>query len=354
MEWVDGPFGTVNIPAMNRIVYTLAGAAAAAVALVPLSALAAASPTPSPGLETVLAPPPSGFVELTTSSFNGHFNAHQYAATSTAQASQIENTLNHDGMVDGYGKTWLQRSASHALLEVVIAFTGGKGASDWLTQAEAGDKSDPSYVHSDTMSGLDHYYGGHFSYTSSSTVGDAFVFAKGNDVYEIGAVSAKDDVLNLAMSQTTAQFNAAPNETIPSSQWPENKNSLTGGGGGIGAIFYVLAAVVVIAVIVLVVVLRSRGRGPAMAAATYAPPPMSGAYAGGGGSPPTFAQAAGVPAGVQLSEDGRYWWDGQTWKDAEHEAPPSAQRSSDGTLWWDGKNWRPVPQGGPPPSSSPF
>jgi hypothetical protein len=60
------------------------------------------------------------------------------------------------------------------------------------------------------------------------------------------------------------------------------------------------------------------------------------------GAPPVAA-----PAGVQLSDDGKYWWDGQAWKDASLEAPPSAQRSSDGTLWWDGRNWRPVPQSPP-------
>jgi hypothetical protein len=315
------------MPRMNRSLYGLIAVAA----LVPLSVAAGASPTPSPTLDTVIAPPPSGFAELTTASFHGEFTAHDYATnTGSDKASQIENTLVHDGFVDGFGKSWIQQSANHALVEAVIAFTGGKGASDWLTSAEAGDKSDPSYVHADTMSGIGNYYGGHFSYSSSSTVGDVFVFAKGNDVFLVGAVSQKDDVLSLATSQTTAQYNAAPAETIPSSQWPENQSS--NGSGGFGSFFYILAAVVVIALVVLAVVLRSRRRAPAAA--------MYGAMPGAAmGAPPVAA-----PAGVQLSEDGKYWWDGQAWKDTSVEAPPSAQRSSDGTLWWDGRNWRPVPQ----------
>lgn len=326
---------------MNRFVYSFAIAVAA---LIPVVAVAAPSPTPSPTLDTVLAPPPSGFAELTTSSFHGSFTAHDYATnTGSDKASEIEQTLIHDGYVDGFGKTWIQQSANHAMVELVIAFTGGKGARDWLTQAEAGDKSDPTYVHPDTISGIPNYYGGHFASSTDNTVTDAFVFAKGNDVFEVGAVSQKDDILSLASSQTTSQFNSAPSETIPSSDWPENKTSGSSSGGAVGTIFLVVAAIVVIAIVVLVFMLRSRRRpAPAMYGAMGAP--MAGGPMMGGATPPA------ATSGVQLSDDGKYWWDGQAWKDAEHEAPPSAQRSSDGTLWWDGRNWRPVPQQGPPAS----
>jgi len=321
---------------MNRIVYALLGVAAA---LVPITA--AAAPSPSPTLDQVLAPAPSGFTQLTTSPLTGKFSAHDYATNSGSNTpSDIENTLNTDGFVDGYGKTWVEQSASHALVELVIAFNGGKGAQDWLTSAEAGDKTDPTYKNADTITGIPHYYGAHFASTTDNTFTDAFVFLKGNDVFAIGAASKQDDALSLAQTQTTAQFNAAPNETIPSDQWPENKTSNS--SGGFGSIFYILAAIVVIAVVVLAVILRSRRRSPA--------PAMYGPVAGGPmmGSPPMGMTPAAAPAGVQLSEDGHFWWDGQTWRDAEKEVPPSAQRSGDGTLWWDGKNWRPVPQAQPP------
>lgn len=333
------------MPRMNRVLYA---AVAVLAALIPATAMAA-SPSPTPSLDQVLQPAPSGFTELTTSPLAGHFTAHDYAQNSgVSNPNDVENTLNHDGFVDGYGKTWVQQSASHALVELVIAFTGGKGAQDWLTSAEAGDKSDPTFKHTDSIDGIDHYYGVHFVSTSANTVADAYVFVKGNDVFAIGAESKQDDVLTLAKSQTTSQFNSAPNETIPSSQWPENKTSAA---GGFSAVFYVIAAVVVIVIIVLVAVLRSRRRGPAMATAgsTYAPPMMSGGgYSGGTGAPAVGAP----PAGVQMSDDGRYWWDGQTWKDSEREAPPSAQRSSDGSHWWDGKSWRPVPGQAPPPATT--
>src|SRR5207245_355020 len=78
--------------------------------------------------------------------------------------------------------------------------------------------------------------------------------------------------------------------------------------------------------------LTMRRRGSMTPAMVAAPGAM--------GSPPA--------GGVQMSTDGKYWWDGQNWRDAATETPPSAQRSSDGALWWDGQNWRPVPHAGPP------
>jgi hypothetical protein len=75
------------------------------------------------------------------------------------------------------------------------------------------------------------------------------------------------------------------------------------------------------------------------------------AYAMAGGYPMTEAPGPGEPpASLQMSPDGNYWWDGQTWRDAAHEAPPWAQRSSDGIYWWDGSNWRPVPPAPQPPA----
>jgi hypothetical protein len=43
---------------------------------------------------------------------------------------------------------------------------------------------------------------------------------------------------------------------------------------------------------------------------------------------------------MRLSPDGRYWWDGTAWRDADHVAPPLVTRSPDGLYWWDGAGWR--------------
>jgi hypothetical protein len=305
---------------VNRLINA---AAISLLALAPLTA--SATPSPSPGLETVLAAPPSGYAELTSSPFHGLFTAHDYAqALGSADADQIEKTLNHDGFVSGFGKTWVHQEAEHAMIEAVLAFTGAKGAKAWLVQAEAGDKKDPSYAHADSISGISPYYGVHFkSADTSGGEGDAFSFVKGNDVFLVDVVSTKDDVLDVATTQTQAQYNSAPNQTIPSSQWPENASS---GGRSIAYWVGFLTIPVLIAVLALAgfLIVRSRRR-PAMAAAV----------GGAGGM-------------VQMSNDGHYWWDGQTWRDAAREVPPNAQRSSDGALWWDGQTWHPVAPAAPP------
>jgi hypothetical protein len=301
---------------MKHLRIALAGAA---LALLPLGV--AATPSPSPTLDTVLAAPPSGYKELTTATFHGSFNAHDYATVSDpTKAAAIEATMKHDGFVDGYGKTWVQQAAGHALLEAVIAFTGGNGARQWLTQAEIGDKSDPSYVHADSMTGIDPYYGGHFKYASSNTVGDFFSFVKGNDVFLLGFVSQKDDVLSIAVTQAKSQFDTAPSETIPSAMWPENASH-----GSSGVPLLIVPIIVIVLVIAVAAFLFMRRRGnPAMI--------------------PAAVPAMGAPAAIQMSPDGRYWWDGQGWKDTEQVIPPNAQRSGDGQSWWDGRGWRPVPR----------
>lgn len=318
---------------MSTFNRTLVAAAATALALMPMTAVGA--PSPSPSLNTVLAQPPSGFSELTTAEFpKGAFTAHEYAqASNSAKADQIEKTLNRDGFVDGFGKTWIHNADQHALVEAVIAFTGKNGAKDWLSAAEAGDKTDPTYVHSDTIDGISPSYGGHFA-PSTGTVGDVFSFVKGNDVFIVGFISVKDDVLDLARSQAKSQYSTAPNETIPSSQWPENqgKSSSFQAGYIVGGLLPIFVIIGIAAAVFGVV--RNRRRGA-----------MTPAIAGTAGT-------AGA-AGVQMSGDGNHWWDGQAWRDAAAEAPPSAQRSADGTLWWDGQRWRPVPGATPPATPEP-
>jgi hypothetical protein len=199
----------------------------------------------------------------------------------------------------------------------VIAFTGRDGADKWLRSSELADKSDSNYQHSLSIAGIDAYYGVHFMYASNQSYGDAFAFVKGNDFFIVIAVSPKDDLGSIAANQTMAQYTAAPDATIPQSQWPQSSSSTValnvGSFLGGGIVLVLLAGVVLF---VVGVVRRSRRQT-------------------------SFAVA--VPAaGVQMSPDGRYWWDGQSWRDAQVEVPPSAQRSADGHFWWDGRQWRPL------------
>src|SRR5258708_9522839 len=298
-----------------------------------------AGPSPSPSLDSGVAKPPSSdFAELTTGQLHGEFTSHDWATsngTNSTNASETEATLNRDGFVDGFGKTWASSAAGHAMVEAVMAFTGGSGARKALTALEASDKADPTYKHADTISGIDPYYGAHFADSSSNTVGDLFVFAKGNDVFFVILASAKDDVLNIAAAQAKTQYDTAAGSSIPSSPWPQYAAYTW---AAIFRVFtIVIAAVSIIPVLAIGAVLAMRRRGPT--------PMMAGAMAG----------APGMAAGgdIQLSPDGNYWWDGQGWKDAALEAPPTAQRSGDGTLWWDGRTWRPVPGAAQPQEPQP-
>jgi opacity protein-like surface antigen len=293
----------------------VAALAAAAMAMAPMAA--AAAPSPSPSLDTVLAKPPSGYTEVTTSSLNGRFSAHEYAQNASGVSPQeTESTLNKDGFVDGYAKTWVSASPRRALVELVMAFTGGAGARKVMTALETSDKADARFTHTDTMTGIDPYYGVHFA--GGGTFADEFVFVKGNDLFGVAVGAPTDNVLKPAQDQTTSQFDSAPSETIPSSQWPENAtHNVPLAIGAIGALIPIVLVAIVVIGVGLLLVARSRR--------------------------PAAAMAGAMSPGIPMSPDGNYWWDGQAWRDAAREAPPFAQRSSDGTLWWDGRTWRPVP-----------
>lgn len=314
---------------MGAVIRLTCFAATAVLCLAPLTATAS-SPSPSPSLDSVLAQPPNaGFKELTTSDIHGEFTAHAWAAGATnASPSEIEATLAHNGFIDGYGNTW-SNSNQQVLIEFVMAFTGGNGAKSQLTAQEATDKGDPTFVRSTTLSGISPSYGVHDYDKANSAYVDIYSFVKGNDMFGLAFVSSKDDVQTMASNQAQAQYSAAPDSTIPSSQWPENQSSKSGSGGG-G--FFVPIGFIVVVIVALVgfFVRRARGRGGVPG------------YAGMGGGP-----------AVQMSPDGKYWYDGQSWRDTSQEVPPTAQRSSDGTLWWDGRTWRPVPQSGLPPQQPP-
>jgi hypothetical protein len=307
---------------MKRLLY--AAACCSIVALLPVTA--AAAPTPSPALSGVLAPPPSAdYVEADATvpgSLEGAFDAKKYVATGgPANPALAERTLERDGFVDGFARTWIQRSSGHVLVEIVIAFNGADGAKSWLLSSELADKAEPSYQHSVSISGIDAYYGARFHYASNNSYADAYVFVKGNDYFAVIVASAIDDLGTAAATQTRVQYDSAPPYTIPPSAWIHS-NTITPRSFGFNAgltLGAVLIGVLILAALLLVVgvVLRSQRR----ARSSYAVPP---------------------PA-LLMSTDGRFWWDGSNWRSATNEVPPAAQRSADGRFWWDGATWRRVP-----------
>ena len=110
-----------------------------------------------------------------------------------------------------------------------------------LTAFEASTKSDSSYKHADTISGIDPYYGAHAVDPSTNAFADEFVFVKGNDVFFVAVGSQKDDALSVASSQAKTQYDSAPAGTIPTADWPENtQHSAAYNLGGVDIIVYVV------------------------------------------------------------------------------------------------------------------
>jgi hypothetical protein len=318
---------------MNRL---LRASLVAFIALQPLVAMA--SPSPSPALDGLLAATPaSDYKELpatTAGVFTGPFDAKGYVKLSgTPDPANDQKVLEHDGFLSGFGMTWVQQSHGHVLVEAVLAFNGGAGATNWMRQSEAADKKLPSYKNSLTVSGVTNYYGAHLLDTTSghALYSDGFVVVKGNDAFLVVFASGKDDLGNTASTQAKKQYDTAPEATIKQSEWPESKVVKTALDVA-RIVGTVVVGILILAVIaVAFVIMRSRRR-PGLQ-----PVPVQVGAA--------VAEPAPVPT-VQMSDDRRSWWDGTTWRDAEHEVPPHAQRSGDGHFWWDGQTWRPAP-GGP-------
>jgi hypothetical protein len=189
------------------------------------SSIAAVSTSAAPNLslDRILAEPPTpDFQELDSSTpgiLEGAFDAEGYAAAGGANTDSIVKTLKDDGFVAGYGRAWAQPSQHHILLEIVVAFTGGKGATRWLLQSEQADLADPTYQHPISADGIDHYYGARMS-DSASYFADAFVFVKGNDGFLVSTISDTDNLGNSAAAQARIQYDRAPEYTIPPSGWP--------------------------------------------------------------------------------------------------------------------------------------
>jgi hypothetical protein len=139
---------------------------------------------------------------------------------------------------------------------------------------------------------------------------DTIVFTQG-DYLAVVEVTAKGSVPHdVLMEQATRQLALLP---VPTSEYQAIGYGVLLGGAG----FVVLLAALVVGLILLV----RRGR-PAVAGMPFPP-----------------------AGGVQLSPDGRHWWDGVAWQDTAFSIPPGSPRSPDGSLWWDGVRWRPAPPG---------
>ena len=101
------------------------------------------TPSPSPTLDSFLAAPPeSNYVELSATTqgvIEGPFDADKYIQMgSTTDPTQVRATLDRDGFIAGYGRTWVQTGTRRALVEAVVAFKGNAGAKKWLVASVLG------------------------------------------------------------------------------------------------------------------------------------------------------------------------------------------------------------------------
>jgi len=209
---------------MLRVAVRSMVAACVAATIVPV-AVASAAPAPSPGLDTILASPPTtDYQEIDPSTpgiLEGPFDAKGYASIGGAgDTSTTVKTLGADGFIAGFGRAWVQAASHRVLVEIVVAFSGGKGATRWLGQSEQADLADPTYQHAISVDGIDRYYGARLS-DSAHYFADAFVFVKGNDGFLVSTISDSDTLGDSAATQTRVQYQRAPVYTIPPSGWPE-------------------------------------------------------------------------------------------------------------------------------------
>jgi len=218
--------------------------------LISSAALIAAAPSPSVSLDRVLAPPPTASYASNTEANGtpvGAFDAAEYASyVSPGSDPNLATALTQDGFVAGYGASWTEQADGRALVELVAAFSGGHGARSWLATALAAARSSDYYRRSIAVAGIGPYYGVHYANPNGPSYADVVSFVKGNDFFTVAFISSADDLGTAAAVQARKQFDSAPADSIPPSQWPENVRLLA---GGIGALK--LAALIAVGVVVL-------------------------------------------------------------------------------------------------------
>jgi hypothetical protein len=256
------------------------------------------------------APPGADWIDVPSSSIDlvGDFTAHEYGAV--AGNSGIEFDLNLYGFTRGYALEWTQRGSSDLLVERVFEFRDAKGARSWYTLLRLIDKAARTYTSDIPMpASVPNSYGARFT-LPDGTLQDWIEFRKGNLAFEVATDSTKNDLSAAAVTQAATEYANAPSQTqVPPGAGQAVNDVLRNIGIAVGAVVVAVALVITITI-----VLVTRRRRPA-----------------------TF-----LIGGPTMSADGAYWWDGQRWRDATVEAPPTAPRSPDGAHWWDGRTWRPL------------
>ena len=299
-----------KIASLSRTVTWLSRGTAGAMALAQL-ALAALPAEAATDLSAYLAKPPtSDWIENGPSEnvLSGPFTASSYAAYVEGPAAtpgNVASNLTRNRFVGGYGREWEQRTTLNYLVERVFQFADSTGARSWFNGIKTESLTSKAYRADFPTAGTVPLSFGVVLNNSDGSTQWRIDFVHGNLVFVVHADAITDNLEQLALSQAKTEYGGAAGTSAPAAS--NNAASLA----RVAAIGLVAVVLVIIVAVVIVVAITARGRRPAT-----------------------------VAAGLQMSPDGAYWWDGARWRDARHEVPPNAQRSPDGAYWWDGATWR--------------
>ena len=179
--------------------------------------------------EVVAKPLDAEFTESGGAGFlTGAFDAHRYAvwlATTGSQVTPIEDTLNAEGFVRGYARSWSRpihqevgvgESRLQYLSETVEEFQSDVGATQRLNGTQAYTLNMSGYQNKIEPS-IANAYGAvvDLGYSIEYTV----AFRKGNDAYYVEMESGVNNLTDQVTAQARSQYDVAPAYSIPPDKW---------------------------------------------------------------------------------------------------------------------------------------
>jgi hypothetical protein len=204
-----------------RTALLAATACAGLLVIEPPAATASDKPSPSV-LRAALADPfTKDFVEAdpgTPNVLEGPFDVQGYAnyfQMDPKTRDQLIESLNKEGFLAGYARTWYKPGSQIWMGEGILAFQTGQGATSAMMASKLRYAASPTFKSYVDSSGIPQSIG--------VTVHDAdgfnwtvFLFAKGNDVISILAGSDSDYMGDTALTQAKIEYDLAPASTAGS------------------------------------------------------------------------------------------------------------------------------------------
>ena len=253
-----------------------------------LAQVAAASP--SPDVSGYLASAPgTDWVETgpTSDALVGVVTPQSYGAWA-GDNGQSEQAMRSDGFVTGYGRAWVQKGSQDSLREFVLAFNGTSGATHWFNDLKIFDQTSRYYTKDIATLSTSQAVGVEWTYSDGGKE-YSIDFAKGNLAFDVTMDSDSTDLSSTTLAQAQSEFDAVPESGDVALTSSKNLRPAAWAIGISLVVFVILLSAGLLALI-------RYGRNSSV--------PL--AYA----------------AGVQMSPDGHYWWDGTRWRLVASDPPP--------------------------------